>query len=108
MQPSALDTTIVSDCLSCPIGSVEASGGSLRLGKAWIRRTMVNGASVSAKSSGVRGSASPQKEIRGRGESQLTPETDSRSGMERHKPGPILASLESSQRAGLKAAASAP
>lgn len=46
---------------------------------------MVNEASVSAKSSEVCGSASPREEKGERGKLQLTPETDSRSGMERHE-----------------------
>lgn len=47
---------------------------------------MANEAFVSAKSSGVCGSASPREE-KGKGgvELQLTPETDSWSGMERHE-----------------------
>lgn len=98
---------MVSDCLSCPIGSVEASGGSLISGKACIRRTMANDASVSAKSSGVLYERLHGEKRKG-GNCNLLPRQIRGPAWNGMKPGPILASLESSQREGLKEAASAP
>jgi hypothetical protein len=98
---------MVSDCLSCPIGSVEASGGSLIPGNACIRRTMAKDASVSAKSSRVIYERLHEDERRG-GVRNLLPRQIRGPAWNGMKPGPILASLESSQREGLKEAASAP
>lgn len=51
LHPSALETTIVSDCLSCPVGTWGMPGGSLKSGNFWMMRTIPQEASMSANSS---------------------------------------------------------
>lgn len=50
LHPSALARKMVRFCLSCPIGTIFSSGGSLRFGNVWSMRTTAQEASINAKS----------------------------------------------------------